>query len=178
MMSRMILVSGLAVLATGAFAGGLYDVFEPLRLVDGAPAYGDLRLGMTVEEAAKALDTELVTAEEAIDIGVKGLRTATVTYRGRDVKLSFAENDGPLALATIYVARTDHDSHVTWWRSTLLEHVKDALPGLTYLPSRHDPETEETDRDMPFYTIPGKPDVLVILEPGYSLEISKDWMWD
>ena len=37
-------------ISTTAFAVSIYGMHEPLRVVDGSPAWADLRLGMTVEE--------------------------------------------------------------------------------------------------------------------------------
>ena len=107
-------------------------------------------------------------------------QSTVVDHGNRSIDLIFDDRGraGEFRLSSIRVTRHSADSRVRWVRSVLLRQVKKRLPGLQYKPSRHSPELLEEQDDLPVYTLPGASDIIVVLEPGYSIRISKNYLFD
>lgn len=178
--TKRLWVVSLCAYASLVLAGSIYDVFEPLHVADGKPVWGDLHLGMTVEEVQSVVSEriELVSADYTESIGLV-VQQASIRYDDRLLDLIFdAESQGTMRLSQINVPRQRNDDASPWNRTRLLREVKKRLPGLTFMPSHHEPEATESESDQPSYNLTTSPGVVVVLEPGYSITISNEYLFD
>lgn len=174
---RLVCILGLY--SSSAFAASIYDVFIPLHVADGKPAWGAFRLGMSLEEVRRLVSGSIqLTTMEADFIGV-ALQRASIQYESRRLNLTFDSRvAGEIRLSAIRVTRQQNDDGASWERRVMLREVKKRLPGLMFKPSRHAPEVTESENDRPFYTLSTSTSVLVRVEPGYSIHIANDYLYD
>ncbi|MBZ5638855.1 MAG: hypothetical protein LAO51_08890 [Acidobacteriia bacterium] len=177
--ARMVLVVQLCVGASLVGASSALDLFDPLRVVNGCPSWGGLRLGMTADEVRGEVAKEFALQRQESECGPTPSWSATVEYRKRSIELTFELGpEGVKKLEAIVVTRQPDDAGVAWGRSVLGGEVKRRLPGLTYKPSRHAPEIREDQAVAACYTLPSCPSILVVLEPGYRISIAGEELFD
>ena len=169
----------LSLVSPQSLAASIYDLFEPLRVSDGEPAWGDLRVGLEKETLEGLISSPLVLSPLGSDLHSYHLYSATIEYRGRTIAVVLDDRaNGDLKLSSIMVKRHDTDSSVSWERAVLLRQVKQRLPGLQHKASRHEPDVAESQVDRPMYVLLSAPEVLVRLEPGYSIRIVNTYLLD
>jgi hypothetical protein len=178
-MRRALIVTVVTAAVSLAIHASSKDVLKPLRVSDGAPAWGRLSLGQPFEAVEGLVGSGLtLRVEEYESIGLT-VYSGLIDYKGRDVRISFDDREGDgLRLSAVHVRRGDDDAPDAWARTSLLGELKSRLPDLTYQPSRHEPLEKEHERKVPFYALPSAPDVLVVVEPGHSLTISYSYLFD
>lgn len=176
---RVLTILILAATATApSSALSIYDFLDPLRIASGAPAWGDLKLGLEFEAVERVAEVPLELSRLESDLRA-GLFESTASYRGREIHLVFeSSGDDRRLLASIAVLREKADAAPAWERRILIDQVKKRLPGLRFLPSRHAPDSVEAEVDRPMYVLPGAPEILVRVEPGYSLQIVYEHLLD
>ena len=178
-MRRMFVAAMLSATVGIALASSIYDLFEPLRVSDGGPAWGDLRVGLEKETLEGLISGPLVLSPLESDLHRYQLHSATIEYRGRTIDLVLDDRaNGNLKLSSLMVKRDDTDYSSSWQRSVLLRQVKQRLPGLRHKRSRHEPDLAENQVDRPMYVLPSAPEVLIRLEPGYSIQIVNESLLD
>ena len=136
----------------------------PLELLvvgDDSVGWGQLRIDMPLADLEEQLgyDLNFKPVEES------PADHALVLAHDRAVWLSFHKADGVWKLAGISILHMARDPDACWPRHALVTLLRQKAPTARYLPSRHDPNSPESENDYPMYAVDDDDEFVVLLKP-------------